>query len=395
MRRTDLRIAVVGAGIAGLAVAAALGRAGLSCEVFEQAPYLAEVGAGIQLAPNAVRLLYRLGLADHLESVAVRPHALHMRRWDDGGTIVRTPLADCHRMFGAPYYAIHRADLHCGLIELLPPGIVHLGLRCVAVTEVAGGAELTLSDGSVRTADVVIGADGIHSMVRAALVDDRPRYSGQLIYRGLVSAAKVPFLRADPEVRLWLGPAQHCVAYLVSGGTQVSFAATVAAPDPGAESWSAQGRIEDVVPAYVGWHPDVLALLTSAERVGVWALHDRDPIRRWSTERITLAGDAAHPMLPFLAQGANQAIEDAVVLARCFAAIDARQPGGVAEALGRYQKLRVARTEEVHRRSRANNRTLHLGDGEEQRHRDRSLAAADLTGYTWIYGYDAELAAAG
>ncbi len=389
MTTNELRIAVVGAGIGGLTLAAALGRAGLRCEVFEQAPRLAEVGAGIQIAPNATRLLHRLGLADHLRKHAVAPQAIQMSRWNDGATIMRTPLgAECEQLYGAPYYTVHRADLHTGLLELLPPGVVRLGERCVRIDERADEVELVLDSGRRHTADVVVGADGIHSVVRDQLVADQPRFSGQTIYRGLVPAERVPFLLTEPAVRLWLGPDQHCVAYPVSRATMVSFGATTPAQDWRTESWSASGRVEDLQLAYGGWHPDVLRLIAAADEVSRWALHDRDTITTWSTDRVTLLGDAAHPMLPFLAQGANQAAEDAVVLAACL-----RDAGrdGVGAALRRYESLRKPRTEEIHQRSRANKQALHLDDGEQQRRRDEELAgAASLRSQEWLYGHDAE-----
>jgi salicylate hydroxylase len=388
---SEPRIAIVGAGIAGLTAAVAHTRAGIACQVFEQASYLAEVGAGIQLAPNAVRLLHRLGLRRHLASVGVRPEAIHMRRWDDGATIAHTPLTGCESTFGAPYYTVHRADLHRGLLELLPPGMVRLGLRCTQVRERDDGVEVALSGGHVCPASLVIGADGIHSVVRTALATDRPRFSGQEIYRGLVPADRVPFLLDGPAIRLWLGPGQHCVSYPVSAGRQISFAATRQAGGEPDESWSAVGEISDLREAYRGWHPEVRALLDAADTVGRWALHDRDTITRWSTDRLTVIGDAAHPMLPFLAQGANQAIEDSVVLALC---LQRSGLGDIASALARYERLRIPRTTEVHDRSRANTRTLHLPDGPDQTDRDTTLGGgSSLDSQSWLYGYDAELAA--
>jgi salicylate hydroxylase len=392
VRTHEPRIAIVGAGIAGLTLAVALRRAGLRCLVFEQAEQLAEVGAGVQVAPNAARLLHRLGLGDHLRGVAVRPRAIQMSRWDDGHPIMRMPLgADCERMFGAPYYTVHRADLHRGLMGHLPPDIVHCGLRCVRVEERAADVRLVFADGSRAKADAVVGADGIHSVVRDLLVRDEPRFSGQTIYRGLVAADRVPSFMVEPRVQLWLGPEQHCVAYPVSGGTLLSFGATAPAGGWFAESWSAAGRVEELATAYRSWHPMALELIAAADSVSRWALHDRDPIPTWSRRRITLLGDAAHPMLPFLAQGANQAIEDAVALAACLQ--DAASGGEVEPALRRYEEVRRPRTDEIQQRSRANTRTLHLADGDDQRRRDEQLAGtADLESQQWLYGYDAELA---
>ena len=396
MSREQLRVAVVGAGIAGLTVAAALVRNGLRCDVFEQARLLGEVGAGVQLAPNAARLLHRLGMGERLHKVAVRPRAIEMRRWDDNSVLRRTPLGpECEQLFGAPYYTVLRADLHSSLLERLPEGIMHLGFRCTEVVERAEDVVLYFADGSSAAADVVIGADGIHSRVRELLVRDKPRYSGQSIYRALVPADRLAFLGTEPKVVLWLGPGKHCICYPVAGGQQFSLAATVPDPQCSAESWSAQGRTCELAEAYLSWHPEVRAVTSAPNTIGRWALHDREPLRQWSTDRVTLIGDAAHPMLPFFAQGANQAIEDAVALAVCLQNTRRGRTGQVAPALGRYEQARIPRTSEVHRISRANTTVLHLPDGAEQRRRDNVLPAqARLADQKWIYGYDAEAAIA-
>lgn len=391
MRTAHVRVAVVGAGIAGLTLAAALSREGLRCHVFEQTRLLGDVGAGVQVAPNASRLLHRLGLTRRMQAVAVRPRAIEMRRWDDNTVLGRTELGEvCDRLFGAPYYAVHRADLHHELLEHLPDGIVHLGLRCAQVVERPEEVELHFTNGSTTTADVVVGADGIHSRVRDLLITDEPRFSGQSIYRGLIPASRVPFLLEEPKVVLWLGPGQHCVSYPISHGGQVSFGATTPAGDWRTESWSAEGRTEDLAAAYSGWNEEVQQLTSAPDAVGRWALYDRDTVDYWSSDRVTLVGDAAHPMLPFMAQGANQAIEDAVALAACLR--DGPQDG-IPESLRRYEHARKHRTAQVHRISRENTVALHLPDGAEQRRRDQDLAArSELSSEHWIYGYDAERA---
>lgn len=393
-----LRVAVIGAGIGGLALAAALRRAGgVRCEVYEQAHRLSEVGAGLQLAPNAVRLLHRLGLADRLRAVAVRPAATEIRRWDDGRLLSRTELgAACEAVYGAPYYTVHRAHLHEALLEAAGRDTVRLGRRLTGVRQHEGGVLLHFDGGEPRTADVVVGADGIRSAVRGCLVRDAPVWSGQTVYRGLVPGEALPELVRDPRVRVWMGPGQHCVCYPVSAGRAVSFAATVrpgASGDRPPESWSATGDPADLVRAYRGWDTTVEELLGVAGTVGVrrWALHDREPLRRWSAGRLTLLGDAAHPMLPFLAQGANQAVEDALCLAACLSGADA---GSAPEALRRYEALRVPRTGAIQRGSRGSARVMHLDDGEEQRRRDGAMEAATaLRAMAWLYGYDAERAA--
>jgi salicylate hydroxylase len=381
-------VAVVGAGIAGLAFAAALHQVGIDCHLYEQAEQLTEVGAGVQLAPNASRLLHRLHLGPHLRAVAVTPEAIEMRRWDDGELLQRTPLGSvCEDRFGAPYYTVHRAHLHDGLRSLVPAGRVHLGVRCTAVTQGTDGARLHTAGGATIEADLVVGADGIHSVVREQLAADRPRYCGQSIYRGLVPADRVRYLLAEPRVRLWFGPDQHCVCYPVSSGRQVSFGATVPAADWGEESWSARGDVAALAAAYAGWHPDVTRLIAAADTVSRWALHDRPGIDRLSAGRVAVIGDAAHPMLPFQAQGANQAIEDAVVLARCLAA-----PGAdLSAALDRYERIRLPRTTLIQQRSRDNTRTFHLADGDEQRRRDTAAqTSSGLDGHGWLFGYDIE-----
>jgi salicylate hydroxylase len=388
----QMSVAIVGAGIAGLAFAAALRRAGIDFHVYEQAPHLSEVGAGVQLAPNATRVLHRLGLKDRLRAVAVAPQAIEMRRWDDGTLLQRTPLGDlCLRRFGAPYYTLHRADLHGGLLSLIPPERVHLAGRCVAVTQTADTARLHLSDGTTVVADLVVGADGIHSVVREQLASDRPRYSGQTIYRGLVPAERVPHLLAEPRVQLWFGPDQHCVCYPVSSGRQVSFGATVTASDWREESWSARGSVLDLASAYASWHGDVTRLIHAAEAVGRWALHDRESLDRLGSGRVAVIGDAAHPMLPFRAQGANQAIEDAVALARCLA--DAGGDG-LGAALRRYERIRLPRTSRIQRESRDSVSAFHLADGDAQRRRDAAARTSPgLDRHQWLFGYDAEQAA--
>ncbi|GAA2113470.1 FAD-dependent monooxygenase [Streptomyces synnematoformans] len=394
---SQMRVAVVGAGIAGLAFAAALRRGGADCHVYEQAEKLAEVGAGVQVAPNATRLLHRLGLRGRLRGAAVAPEAIEMRRWDDGLMLQHTPLGDrCLRRFGAPYYTVHRADLHAALLSQLPPDRLHLGARLVAVTQDEGEARLHLADGRTVAADVAVGADGIHSAVREWFVADWPRYSGQTIYRGLVPVERVPHLPAEPRVRLWFGPDQHCVCYPVSGGRLLSFGATVPAASWEVESWSARGDVLGLQAAYKGWHEDVTRLLDAAQTVSRWALHDRDSIERLSWGRVAVIGDAAHPMLPFQAQGANQAIEDAVVLARCLAGAGADAGRDrLRAALHRYERIRLPRTTRIQRQSRANADTFHLADGAAQRRRDAgALAGPGLDRHQWLFGYDAEQAVA-
>ncbi|MEU7612583.1 FAD-dependent monooxygenase [Micromonospora sp. NPDC049204] len=387
----QMRVAVAGAGIAGLALAAALRRAGIDCHVYEQAEHLTEVGAGVQVAPNATRLLHQLGLRDRLRGVAVVPQAIESRRWDDGRRLQRTPLGSlCRSRFGAPYYTMRRADLLTSLLSVVPPDRVHLGARLAAVTQSADEARLHLSDGPTVTADLVVGADGIHSIAREQIVADRPRPSGQTLYRGLVPVERVRFLLTEIRVQSWLGPDQHLVCYPVSSGRQVSFEATMSASDRREESWSARGDVAPLAAAYAGWHPDVTRVIDAAETITRSALHDRESIERLSSGRVAVIGDAAHPMAPIQAQGANQAIEDAVVLAACLA--DAR-PGDLSAALRRYEGIRLPRTTRIQQQSRANAETFHLVNGQARHRRDTSAqTASGLDRHEWLFGYDAEQA---
>lgn len=386
-------VAVIGGGIAGLTLALALRREGVDCTVFERSPEPTEAGAGLQLAPNATRLLHRLGVAEALRAVAVLPRALRIRGWDDDLPLHTTALGDaCRRGYGAPYCTVHRAQLHRVLREAVGGAHVRTGHRLTDLTEDPGGVDLTFASGARHRADVVIGADGVHSAVRARLAGDAPVFSGSSAYRGLVPAGRLPWAADEPEVRVWPGPGRHLVCYPVSAGREISFTATVPAAAAGEESWTAEGDPAELAAAYDGWNPTVTRLIAAATTVRRWPLHDRESLPDWVTARVALLGDAAHPMLPFLAQGANQAIEDAVTLAVC---LGRAAPGDAPAALRRYQDLRLPRTTLIQRGARRSTQYLHRPD------RPHHGAAADPHGLAglramgWLYGHDAEAVARG
>jgi salicylate hydroxylase len=381
-----LRVAVVGAGIAGLTLAAWLARSGLRCRVFEQAEAPPGLGAGIQVTPNATRLLDRLGLGGALADVAVRPAAIEFRRGHDDEPIGRIPLGD-------GYSTMLRADLHRTLLAAVPAGVVCRGRTCVDVRERADDVLVSFADGSHITADLVVGADGIHSVVRRRLGLPAPRFSGHIAYRMLVDTLVDADRMPVPEVVIWLGPGRHVVRYPVARGRQVNVVATAPVDGWDTRSWAVAGRTEDVLRAYDGWHRRVRATLAGAERVTCWALHDA-PAPAWlGTRRVAVVGDAAYPMLPFGAQGANQAIEDAVALAVC---LDGTGPAGVPEALRRYERVRLPRRIRVGEAVRDNATNHHLTDVAAQRRRDRGIRAGEHPrNRDWLYGYDAELAAGG
>ncbi len=390
-----VQVAVIGAGIAGLTLAVALAEAGVEHAVYERAPALGEVGAGVQVAPNASKLLRRLGLADRLECAGVRSQAWELRRWQDNTLLGRNRFgAAGERRYGAPYYTLHRADLHEALLELTPPQRVRLGRHCVGLREDANGVWADFADGGQVRAEVVVGADGIRSTVREHLVADATRDAGQCVYRALVPAALAPPELAEPNVTLWLGPGQHAVCYPIRAGELVNLVATAPAPADAGESWTATGRVEDLLAAYAGWAEPLRRLLAAAPEVGVWSLRDRAALTRWHSARVTLVGDAAHPMLPFLAQGANQAVEDAVVLAVCLRRW-ADGTSDLARALSWYAQARIERTNEVQRVSRERTSVLHIPDGAGQRRRDQALATSgEPPAAAWLYGYDAQAEAA-
>jgi salicylate hydroxylase len=387
-------IAIVGAGIGGLAAAAFLHRAGLAATVYEQAGRLGDVGAGVVVAPNAARLLRALGVLGPFEERAVPLETgWEFRRWQDGAVLSAEDLATkCERLYGERTYTAHRADLLDAVRRAVPAGSIRLGRRCVALdpADQDGGPRpaLTFEDGERVEADVVIGADGIHSTVRAALTTPAPpAYSGLCAFRALVPAGQAPAFARRPAQTLWVGPGHHLVHYPVSAGELVNLVAFAPAGDYTTESWTATAPIEELLSEFAGWDERLTGLIRAAGRPGRWALLDRAPLTRWTRGTVTLLGDAAHPMFPFFAQGAAQAIEDGAVLARCLAA-DQADP---AAALRRYESLRIPRTTRLQEVSHARAHVNHLPDGPEQRARDASFSRTDpLAASAWIYAHDPE-----
>ncbi|WP_028923960.1 FAD-dependent monooxygenase [Pseudonocardia acaciae] len=387
------RVAVVGGGIGGLASAAMLHRAGIEATVYEQAGALTEVGAGLVVSPNAARLLRRMGQLDRFAERAVPLRVgWEFRRWADGRVLFSQRLGElCERRYGEQCYVAHRADLLDVLRAAVPEASLRLGRRLVGMRVGPDGVELDFGDGSRAVADAVVGADGVHTTVGRFVAEaGPPRLSGLCAYRCLVPADRVPAFALRPVQTLWLGPDHHLVHYPIRAGALVNIVAFGPARGWQAESWSAEGRIEDLRAEFAGWADELTALLAGADRVGRWALLDRDPLPRWTRGPVALLGDAAHPMFPFFAQGAAQAIEDAAVLAGCLA----RRPDDPAAAVRRYEAIRRPRVGRVQALSRDRQQSNHLPDGPAQRARDSSFAGEDpLTHNGWIYGYDAEHAA--
>ncbi|CAM5309912.1 FAD-dependent monooxygenase [Streptomyces aurantiogriseus] len=386
------KIAILGGGIGGLAAAAFLRDQGFDSHVYEQAAALTEVGAGLVIAPNAARLLRRLGALDRFVERAVRLETgWEFRRWEDGTVLSAENLEEgCIRLYGEHTYTAHRADLLDALRSAVPEHSIHLGRRCVSVEFEGEQAVLRFEDGETVRPDILIGADGVHSRVRGAIVGPtQARDSGICAFRALVPAQKAPDFARRRAQTLWIGPDHHLVHYPVSGEEYVNLVAFAPAGADSVESWTATATVEELLGEFAGWDPRLVELIKAADTPGRWALLDREPLDRWNRGNATLLGDAAHPMFPFFAQGAAQAIEDGAVLALCLAA----DPGNPIAALGRYEELRRRRTARLQQVSHGRSHVNHLPDGPEQQARDLAYSQADpLKANGWIYEYDPEVA---
>ena len=395
--RTDhagTRVLVVGAGIGGLTTAIALRQAGFDVRVFEQAHEIRAVGAGLQLSPNAVKVLHGLGLGERLHAVAVKPAALDSRSWDTGELIGSRVAGEAMiAAFGAPYYHIHRADLHAVLMDALGDVPVRLASRCVQLEQDGDGVTVRFADGYQERGDVVVGADGIHSVVREQLFGpESPRFAGLVAWRGVAPTERLAGIDLPRHGHNFWGPGQHFVCYYVSAGRQVNWVGIVTSDAWQHESWSTPGDKQEALAAFRGWHFQVPALIEATDQVFLWALYDRDPLPAWSHGRVTLLGDAAHPMLPFMAQGAAQSIEDGYVLTRCLQTF-----AEVPRALVEYERRRKERTSRLQQQSRDNEHLFHLADPELVRQRNERIRAeptGTLPAYAWVYGYDVEEAMA-
>lgn len=383
------RVLIAGAGLGGLAAAASLAKRGFEVQVFEQAPQLGEVGAGVQQSANSVRVLYDLGLKPELERVGVKPQDYEFRRYDTGELLHKIPFAAHHeQQFGAPYYHLHRADFHKMLadkVESLAPGSIRLNARATGYREDASGVTLDFADGSSARGDVVVGADGIRSAIRAQIVGETPAtYTGYGAWRITVPREKLP-----PDImpivgQVWCGPKNHLVMYWLRAGTIFNFVGSPRQEEWHAESWTSKRPWEALKADYAGWHPQVQAVIDAADRdqCFYWALNNRKPIMRWSTARATLLGDAAHPTLPFMAQGACMAVEDGAVLARAL-----QGAASVSDALGLYERARVERCARVVNESTEHGGLYHTVDAEEMR---RAFAAKNIAKERgqWLFPYD-------
>ena len=370
----ELKIVIVGAGIAGLTAARALQAFGFRPQVFEQATELGEVGAGLTISSNATHVLNAIGLADTLPVIGLRPDQGGVKHWRTGETMIEIMRGDeMLQRYGAAYYQVHRADLHDALAaqaRAADPASLQLGQRFRSMVARGGRTTLTFESGVTVDADVVIGADGSRSAVRRALFGAlEPRFTGFIAYRGLVARSALPTDAERPSLLrpsscISIGPGHTFARYLIRGGNTVNFVGLAERDDWREEGWSIRSSVEELLREYAGWYEDLQIIIRAAppDQLFKWALFDRDPLPTWTQGSTTLIGDAAHPMLPFLGQGAAMGIEDGMVLARAFAEADS-----IDSALARYEAARLERTTFVLEKSREAGHSYHSANPDTYR----------------------------
>jgi 2-polyprenyl-6-methoxyphenol hydroxylase-like FAD-dependent oxidoreductase len=367
-----LSIGIIGAGIGGLAVAATLRQAGFAPTIFEQAKAFARVGAGIQQSPNAMKVHRGLGIEDRLRQTSFRPETSLNRDAITGAVTNNHPLgAAVEAKYGAPYLTLHRGDLHAALLDLVPSDSIALGKKLVSIDQDGDRVHLAFADGSHAELDAVIGADGVHSLVRDYVVGPTvARFTGRLAYRTTYPASRLNIDIGSSRTKWW-GRDRHIVIYFVTAARDEVYFVTSqpeAADWMTKESWSSKGDLDELRAAFADFHPDVRAVLAAAPEVHKWGIFERDPLPTWSRGRVVLLGDACHPMTPYMASGAAMALEDAVVFARSLAEFG---PSHIDEVYKTFEATRKPRTSTVQAGSSAN------------------TWMRDATNPDWLYGYDA------
>jgi salicylate hydroxylase len=377
------RVAVIGAGIGGIAAAGALRTLGVEVAVYERASDLGEVGAGLQIGPNGVKVLRALGLEDTLQGLAFEPTAIVSVTWDTASLRYREPLKGLARQqFDAPYLTAHRADLHRLLRDTVPDSVIALEARCTGVASFENHAVANFADGTQVEADLIVGADGIRSIVRESLFGAAPaRFTEQTGWRAILPIKLVP-TQVGPEksVRIerseyvgWIGPTGHVICYPIRGGELYNMFVGRVSTEWAEESWTAPSTRAEMLAAFAGWNDALLEMLSKVEHVFKWGIYDRDPLAHWTSGRITLLGDAAHPMMPTLAQGASITLEDAYALARNVA----RHTDDPRRALRAYEAERIDRARRVQLQAR------------DQFNNNRKVPAPPPLSRDWIFEHDA------
>jgi salicylate hydroxylase len=357
------KILIAGGGIGGLSAAIALLDRGFDVTVFEQTPEMGAVGAGLQLSANATRVLFQLGLGEALLKVTRPPGGKYIRLWD---TAEEWKLFDLGQeslaRYGYPYFMLYRPDLQKVLVDGLrarKPDALVLGAKVADIVQSADGVQVKLTDGRTFSGNGLIGADGVHSIVRMKkIAEDKPRFSGCIAWRGVVPMEKLPSHMHTSAAINWIGPGAHFTQYTIGIGDKIGFTGVVEKAGWETESWTNEGSVEECLGDFSGWHANVQSLIKNMAAPLKWAMMVRDPISNWNNGRVTLLGDAAHPTLPFLAQGAAMAVEDAGVIARALAA----HPDDIAHAWRVYQATRIERTTKIVQGSSANTKRFHSAD---------------------------------
>ncbi|MBE0613379.1 MAG: 3-hydroxybenzoate 6-monooxygenase [Burkholderiales bacterium] len=388
MPKADLPIVIAGGGIGGIAAALALTQKGFAVQVLERAADFHELGAGIQLGPNVFRMFEHLGVGVEMSHWAVFPNSLIMRDALDGSEITRIPTGEpLHRRFGYPYAVIHRADLHKVLLDAVrrsPLATLTTSAKVLSYEDRGDRVLVQTEDGKSIEGAALIGADGLWSAVRSQLVGDgKPRVSGHIAYRGVIPLAKVPEHLWENNVVLWAGPKTHLVHYPLHRG-EVYNLVVVFHSSRYEEGWDTYGDPAELHERFAGQHRRVREFLAMANEWKMWVLCDRDPISQWTSGSVTLLGDAAHPMLQYLAQGACMAIEDAVVLARILA--DAN--GDYNAAFLAYQQQRYLRTTRVQLTARMYGDIYHATDAVRDLRRQMLAGRTPeqaYNGMAWLY----------
>jgi 2-polyprenyl-6-methoxyphenol hydroxylase-like FAD-dependent oxidoreductase len=394
------RVAIIGGGIGGLTAAIAMVRRGFEVSLHERSPAIGEIGAGITLSPNSMKAYRALDIDDQIAAIGFESDYQVVRAWDSGKEISRVYRKGTYeKEFGAPYYSMHRADLVEALGRNLPAGVLNLGAQCVRAENNSTGAAAKFADGKEIEADLVVGADGIHSAVRESTFGEQaPRFTGTVCWRGLVPYDRFPAGLISKDLNLYMGPKRHLIHYMVRCGDVVNFVAHVETDSWTDESWTQECDRSEVLDTFAGWHEPLLKMIGAADSYYKWALYDRDPLQNWSKGRIVLLGDSAHAMPPFIGQGAGMAIEDGYTLA---AMID-RSPDDIDAALAGYERLRVPRASRAVLESRARGEEMHVTSKLGQLRRNLMMTmkrrlGGDKTGGVRLgeyYQYDVAAAAA-
>jgi salicylate hydroxylase len=391
-----LRIAIIGGGIGGLTLDIALRQRGIVAEIFEQAHELTEIGAGVALAANSTRELRRLDVLDSITVVSTEPTELIYRDWRDGHRVAAHPIRvdlQYQKRFGAPFLGLYRADLQRILRGALGGAELHLGHQLVKLVDQGDTIGLRFANGRFVEADLVIGADGVRSVVRRFVTGgDDAVYSGTSAFRGIVPVSRLRSLPNPQALQFWMGPNAHLLHYVIGGsGHVVNFFAGVEGPSvwPHPDKWLAEIQPGEALAAFSGWHPAVTEMVGAVEHKVRWGLFSVGPLQHWCRGRAVLLGDAAHAMLPHHGQGANTTIEDAIILAELLASSPRRELEAVVR---HYQVLRRARTRKIQRSSRVTSDLLHLPDGPALAERDRRITSLP-DNFGWIHEFDALRAA--